>query len=83
MRQSGSMGTSACRLSDEIGPRVFAQDGPVVPAQTGPLPSLSELRNLAESTMRSAARPQNVSLVEACREIVVTLHKQRLEIAAV
>jgi transposase len=49
----------------------------------GPLPSLSELHRLLEETMPVPPPPQNVSLVEPHREVVVKLRKQGIEIAAI
>jgi transposase len=49
----------------------------------GPLPSLSELHQLLEETMKGASPPQNVSSVEPYRELVTQLRKQGVEIAAI
>jgi transposase len=49
----------------------------------GPLPSLGELHQLLEETMSSPPPPQNTSSVEPYREVVVKLHKEGVEIAAI
>ena len=49
----------------------------------GPLPSLSKLHRLLEETMPVPPPPQNVSLVEPHREVVLKLRKQGVEIAAI
>jgi transposase len=49
----------------------------------GPLPSLSELQSMVEAALGSPGPPQNVSSVEPYRELVVTLRKQGVEIAAI
>ncbi|MCP4540314.1 MAG: hypothetical protein GY832_24510, partial [Chloroflexi bacterium] len=49
----------------------------------GPLPSLSKLHRLLEETMPIPPPPQNVSLVEPHREVVIKLRKQGVEIAAI
>jgi transposase len=49
----------------------------------GPLPELGELHELVETTIGSAAPPQNVSTVEPYRDVVVKLRRQGVEIAAI
>ena len=49
---------------------------------SGPLPSLGELHQLAEETLKSPPPPQNGSSVEPYREVVVKLRQERVEIAA-
>lgn len=48
-----------------------------------PLPSLGDLQRLLDETMASSSPPQNTSTVEAYRELVVKLRKQKVEIAAI
>ena len=49
----------------------------------GDLPSLPDLQRLLEETMPSSPPPQNTSTVEPYREQVVTLRRQKVEIAAI
>jgi transposase len=49
----------------------------------GPLPSLGQLHQLLEETLKSPSPPQNVSSVEAYRELVTKLRKEGVEIAAI
>jgi transposase len=48
-----------------------------------PLPSLGDLQRLLDETMPGSLPPQNTSTVEAYRELVVKLRKQKVEIAAI
>jgi transposase len=50
---------------------------------TGPLPSNTDLHRLLEETMRTPPPPQNESLVEPFREVVVQLRSQGVEMAAI
>jgi len=49
----------------------------------GELPPLDELQRQMEKTLRDNTPPQNVSSVEAYRDLVVKLRKQGVEIAAI
>ena len=49
----------------------------------GDLPSLSELHQLMKKTLQSTSPPQNVSSVERYREIVQTLRRDGVEVAAI
>jgi transposase len=48
-----------------------------------PLPSLGDLQRLLDETMAGSPPPQNTSTVEAYRDLVVKLRKQKVEIAAI
>ncbi len=49
----------------------------------GPLPPLEELQALVKQTLGGTPPPQNVSLVEGYREVVVQLVKEGTEVAAI
>ena len=49
----------------------------------GTLPSLSDLQQLLEETLKGTSPPQNISSVEPHRPLVIKLRKQGVEIAAI
>jgi len=49
----------------------------------GPLPSLSELQRIVDTTLGGSNPPRNVSSVEPYRELVMKLRKEGVEIAAI